>query len=246
MNKKGQKNLVVFLLIGAAIAFFVIFFAMDRIEKQTPRPAEMTGDDEGVLSIRMKNEQGDTGEMLDDFYKVTGVIGSIIQGTGTVACVTDADCIAFCGSNTFCNNQIQCYQTACVYGRGTIDIPITAMALDSSGAADADGNDILITFESASTIPPSTAFGTGVGGANEFNLGVTKKATQGTPAVFLGDFFDPVNYETGATTVFSIGLSGIDDFDGTDYGTKTATVSLVISSEPTGGFSVAISQLPGI
>jgi len=243
MNKKGQ-NTVIILLIGIALAFFVIYFAMDRIEKQIPHDIDITNDEGGTLTVRMRDEKGDTGEMLKDFYKVTGVIGSVIRGTTSVSCTTNQNCIDRCQGNSFCLSHIQCYQDKCTYGPGASGIEITQIALDAGGIN--TGDTILdVTFDSATTSPASTAFGSSHSG----NLGVTKEASAGQTAVFPGTFFDLVGYQTGSPTAFTVSLHAVDQFDGTRYpasGSLTSSVNLVISPDPTGGFSVAISQLPGI
>lgn len=243
MNKKGQ-NWIIAVLIGVALTFFVIYFAMDKIEKQMPHDVDIVSEDEGTLTVRMRDEAGDTGEMLKDFYKVTGVIGSVIRGTTSVACITDTDCTDACGGDTFCTDHIFCYQSACTYGPGASGIPITQIALDAGGVNEGE-SPLDITFDSATTSPVSTAFGTSHG----VNLGVTKEALAGQTAVFSSAFFDLAGYETGSQTTFTVALHAVDQFDGTRYpatGSLTSSVDLVISPDPTGGFSVAISQLPGI
>jgi len=243
MNKKGQ-NTTIILLIGIALAFFVIYFAMDRIEKQTPHDIDITNDEGGTLTVRMRDEKGDTGEMLKDFYKVTGTVGSIIKGTTSVSCTTDQNCIDKCQGNAFCLNHIFCYQDKCTYGPGSSGTKIIQIALDAGGIN--TGTSILdVTFDSATTSPASTKFGT----AHSGNLGVTKEAAPGTTAVFASQYFDIAGYETGSLTTFTVALHAVDQFDGTRYpasGSLTSSVNLVISPDPTGGFSVAISQLPGI
>ena len=243
MNKKGQ-NLIVILLIGVALAFFVIYFAMDRIEKQVPHDVGLTDNEDGTLTVRMRDELGDTGEMLKDFYKVTGVIGSVIKGTTSVSCSTDTQCTDACGGDTFCTSHIFCYQDACTYGPGASGTPITQIALDAGGVnTGSSGLDVI--FDSATTSPSSTAFGT----SHSSNLGVTKEALSGQTAKFSSAFFNLAGYETGSQTTFTVALHAVDQFDGTRYptsGSLTSSVNLVISPDPTGGFSVAISQLPGI
>ena len=221
-----------------------MFMSLDRVEDQAPHDADITSNDEGTLTVRMRNEAGDEGEMLKDFYKVSGIVGSIIQGTTTQTCETDANCISACGGDTFCQNQIQCYLDACTYGPGTVGIPITQIALDAGGVNTGE-TPLDVTFDAATTSPASTAFGT----SHASNLAVTKEAAAGATVAFTGNFFDVSGYETGSTTTFTVALHAVDQFDGTRYpasGSLTSDVSLVLSPDPSGGFSVAISQLPGI
>ncbi len=236
--------MLIILLVGAALAFFLIFFAMDRIEKQVPHDIDLTENDGGTLTVRMRDEAGDTGEMLRDFYKVTGVIGSAIKGTTSVSCTVDTECITACGGDSFCSDHIFCYQEACTYGPGASGTPITQIALDAGGVN--EGSSTLdVTFDSATTNPASTEFGT----AHISNLGVTRETEPGETAVFSSAFFDLAGYETGSQTTFTVALHAVDQFDGTRYpvsGSLTSSVNLVISPDPSGGFSVAISQLPGI
>ena len=244
-NRKGQtQNLVVILLVGVAIAFGFIYFAMGQIEKQMPHDVDLTSNEGGTLTVELINEKGDSGKMLKDFYKVTGVIGSVIKGTTSVACTTDTECVDACGGDTFCQDQIMCYQDACTYGPGASGVPITGMKLHAGGV-NTGSTGLDVTFDSATTNPASTAFGT----SHSSNLGVTKEALSGQTAIFSGAPFALSGYETGSQTTFTVALHAVDQFDGTRYpvsGSLTSSVDLVISPDPSGGFSVVISQLPGI
>ena len=243
MNKKAQ-NWIVILLVGVALAVFIMYFMTDKVEKQVPHDVNIEENEGGTLTVRMRDEAGDTGEMLRDFYKVTGVIGSVIKGTTSVTCTTNQNCIDKCQGNQFCLDHIFCYQDRCNYGPGASGTKITQIALDAGGINTGQST-LDVTFDSATTSPASTKFGA----AHAGNLGITKEAAPGQTAVFSSQFFDIAGYETGSQTTFTVALHAVDQFNGQRYpasGSLTSSVNLVISPDPTGGFTVAISQLPGI
>jgi len=238
MNKKGKTNWIAYVLIGLLIAFAVFYMTTQKEEKQKPHPADISQQEEGTPSVRLKDSQGREGEMIEDFYKVTGIVGSMIRGTTSVTCTTDSDCTGRCGGDSFCENNIDCYDGRCTYTN------IVEIALDAK-ASNTGTSNLGVTFSSVTDGDTGTS---AFEDSHVGNVGDTVQVDSGTTHTFSGLFFDLSPYE-GKTTDFTVSMYAEDLYSGVripSSGTIDSTVSLVIGADPTGGFSVQISQLPGI
>lgn len=242
MNKKAQSGWL-YLIVGVILVLLAVWYFGGAEMKQKPQPADISDEKEGTPYVRMRDEEGNEGDMLEDFYKVLGVVGSMVRGTTSVSCSIDSDCTAKCGGDSFCLNHIQCYQDQCTYGPGASGVPITQIALDAR-ASNTGATDLDVTFDSVTSGVAGSVFEV----SHNANVGTTVQVNAGQTHTFIGEFFNLAPYE-GATTTFIVGLHAVDLYSAERFpavGTLDSSVSLVVSVDPTGGFSVQISQLPGI
>lgn len=259
LGKKAEYNWVIALVIGALLVLGLVWYFQGKIEKQKPHPADMSKDDSGgTPSVRLIDEEGNTGEMEEDFYKVTGVVGAMVTGETPIDCpdgMTSTCNTTDCQQDSFCSKHIKCRKATnnCVYSN------VKGIGIDVA-ASNLGDNVLNVSYDSASDTAGGNAFSASQpvgdskilqpGDSKDFIQGCSVYSDCGSTYGICGDdglcYFDMDAYKTveGLIT-YEASLSAVDQFTGDTY-SGNPSVTLQVFSSPEGNFSVSISQFSQI
>jgi len=229
MNKKAEtaKWIIIALVIGAAI-FLLYYYGMGpewKTLREHAEPVDISKEEEGKgIEIFFYDDDGNP-ITIPDWFKVmgvsSGVVGAIVEHPPAPTCTLTSECPGWAT-----NPNIACWESKCVL----VDVASMAANVAVTNGASFDFNDVYIS--AASPLGFENALPMGIINKQELPGGGT-----------IGWMSSQMNFETegwiGTTQTFSATVHGTNSYDGSGHDSSDS-ITLVISADPTGTFSVVI------